>query len=479
MNKFFKPVLQVFSREGFLMRASFYWSLLLLILALVSYAKSYFFNDHNLPPKNNVLTVILVIAIFLFVFSFVYFWKKIDNSQTTTKRLLWFSLVFCLIAVVSLPLLSTDFYTYLIQSKVLSNYSFSPYLITTDLFSADPVYHATVWDKTLSPYGPVQFLLYWLPSKLFGNCFWLNFLSFKILNLVFFWGCAFVIYLISTKFNSKFTNQVLYLWLWNPLVLLELLLNGHNDVFMIFFILLAGYFLLQDKILTSLIFLVCAFFTKLTSIIVAPFFLLFLVLNNKLDKLLKLLLGFLLTASLLVLFVLAPFGFNLSFLNGIRAVSGLCNIATSSFLQSLLAFGVSFKVGLGSVFICESQVVFLGYAVLAVVFLILGWLFKKDPKVFRLFELSALAFLGYLVLVAGWVQPWYFLWPIALCLLSEKLFYRKLVLTLTLLGFLNYFSVFKALNIMIAFYVMYYPEINRFSLRLFESLLVKPKVKEN
>ena len=64
---------------------------------------------------------------------------------------------------------------------------------------------------------------------------------------------------------------------WNPLILLESAGNGHNDILMVFFLLLAVYFAASDRPWLVIPALVLSISTKFVPVLVFPFFLLYLI----------------------------------------------------------------------------------------------------------------------------------------------------------------------------------------------------------
>ena len=62
----------------------------------------------------------------------------------------------------------------------------------------------------------------------------------------------------------------------NPLILIELLSNVHNDIYLILFLLLALYFLVRKKnILLTTVFLAFSMAIKFSTILIVPFILLY------------------------------------------------------------------------------------------------------------------------------------------------------------------------------------------------------------
>lgn len=121
------------------------------------------------------------------------------------------------------------------------------------------------WSNTTCVYGAIWTSICSLLSMFsLGNAdFCLIF--FKIVNLVVHMGNAWLLYKISKK---KVFSIIYGL---NPFILIECLGNVHNDIYMIFFVLLAFYELLERKnIILSILFLAIATDIKYFAILLLP-----------------------------------------------------------------------------------------------------------------------------------------------------------------------------------------------------------------
>src|SRR5262249_47485981 len=147
-----------------------------------------------------------------------------------------------LFAFVALPANSTDILAYTGQGRVASVHGANPYLHTYSEF-ADSFSPFVEWDITM-PYGPVMLPVFilagWVSAySVIGAVF-----TLKLIWLATHCANCFLIYRIlqswrsDTAFGPAFG---LFLYGLNPLALLELVGNGHNDGLLIFFCLSAIY----------------------------------------------------------------------------------------------------------------------------------------------------------------------------------------------------------------------------------------------
>jgi hypothetical protein len=133
----------------------------------------------------------------------------------------------------------------------------------------DPNLAFTRAANKLALYGPVWITLTALPHYVGAGNIWRTIVAFKLMNAAAYLGFSYFIYRVT----KKLTN-VLFFAL-NPLVLIEVLMNGHNDIYMIF-LALGGLLLWQKERvgnkLCGLLLFVASWFIKGATLIVTPVF---------------------------------------------------------------------------------------------------------------------------------------------------------------------------------------------------------------
>src|SRR5215475_8287790 len=145
-----------------------------------------------------------------------------------------------LLAFGALPANSTDILSYTGQGRMVAIHGANPYLHTYSEF-ADSFSPFVEWDITM-PYGPVMLSVFivagWVSAySVLGAIF-----TLKLIWLATHVANCFLIYRIlqSWRSNPAFVPAFgLFLYGLNPLALLELVANGHNDGLLIFFCLSA------------------------------------------------------------------------------------------------------------------------------------------------------------------------------------------------------------------------------------------------
>ena len=164
-------------------------------------------------------------------------------------------------------MLSNDIFNYIATAKVLFTYHENPYIIMPIEFTGDPLLKFMHAANKTALYGFVWILLTGIPFVLgFSNIF-LTLFSFKLFITIF--------YLLTIYYIGKITKQKLSMILFglNPLVLIETMVSGHNDIVMMFFALVSLWVFLKRESLKGIVLLLLSIFIKYASGILVPLYL--------------------------------------------------------------------------------------------------------------------------------------------------------------------------------------------------------------
>jgi hypothetical protein len=200
--------------------------------------------------------------------------------------------------IYSYPVDAIDVFVYAIYTRGWGLYGLNPLATAPAQFPEnDPwVGLAAEWASAPSPYGPVWQVLSLGAYFAGGGDFLRQVYALKVLMILAYLGSAALIYLILKQRQPRWAVAGTIAFAWNPLVLLAVAQNGHNDIVMIFFLLAAVLALVQsaqrapalrtgrersgakskDAVYPLLVclFLALSILTKFITIVVVPFFLL-------------------------------------------------------------------------------------------------------------------------------------------------------------------------------------------------------------
>jgi hypothetical protein len=186
------------------------------------------------------LFIILAFAVYgLGAYSLQYHGEQ--SNYTFALYLIWLGMVASSCIYIFTPAsTSNDIGSYASYGQLLIIHHANPYFIPPAAYPQDPTYHSVYWKHVVSIYGPVWTVISSLLALLSdtSNIGYLT--SFRLF--------ACVAHLLNTLLVAAILRAMgcsprtialgTLLYAWNPLVLLESCLGGHNDVLMITFILL-------------------------------------------------------------------------------------------------------------------------------------------------------------------------------------------------------------------------------------------------
>jgi hypothetical protein len=167
------------------------------------------------------------------------------DGRFATTLIVGFSLVFHLTFLAMPGLYSTDIFSYVMYGRIAGVYAQNPYLTAPSNFSSDPFlsWVFPFWQHTPTVYGPLWTDLSAWVSNVTSNASALDqVLAYKLLV----WISALVnlglVWILTGRAvwlcGSRLACFALYAW--NPIVLLELAGNAHNDALMVTVLLLSA-----------------------------------------------------------------------------------------------------------------------------------------------------------------------------------------------------------------------------------------------
>ena len=191
------------------------------------------------------------------------------------RRLIWLFIVIFAALFAALPALgSIDIYFYAFYPKILLAYGQNPYFSLIKDFPADNFYspYLNTWMATPMVYGPLWLYFAAVAVAPFLSNLAAAIISLKVLAAAFFIGCLVLIDQILKQLAPARRLVSLVLLGWSPFVLWETVNNGHNDIMMIGFFLLACFLLIKNKYLWIFPALTLSVLIKPVTLIFFPFF---------------------------------------------------------------------------------------------------------------------------------------------------------------------------------------------------------------
>lgn len=384
-----------------------------------------------------------------------------ERQAKQAHRLIWIGAIVAGIIFVLTPgMLSGDIIVYTSYSRLMVVHQANPYFTPLAAFPQDPYVPLDYWAKTIAAYGPIWLAVcgFWgLWTPLLGSdprgyvlAFRLFALAAHLLNT---WlviailrerGCA-----------PRMVTLGALLYAWNPLVLLESSLGGHNDVFMVTFILLGTWFATRAErkgrlthwrgYLPALAGFTLAALIKFTTLPVVILFIILLIFrrlrepvssSGSLKKALHNWRSALATgtmacamSSAIALVCYGPFWLYHSIYDIANSFSSPPSAlyAENSILRALAVWDHYYHISklpaytFGSV-IMQTLMIHQTWniidSVVLVLFILIGAIQLWRRPTLSTFLLVALATLCILLLVTPWFFSWYIIWPVGLAAVS-------------------------------------------------------------
>lgn len=227
----------------------------------IPYAK--WIREITVPP-----TIIYLGLFFILFFCYIKILNKIKNNKLKNRSIWKIIYATSLILLFSYPAFSYDLFNYIATAKVTYHYRENPYLVMPIEIKDEPMLKFMHAANKTALYGPSWIILTSVPHFLSFNNLYVSIFTFKLFNLLFYLGLCLLIWLMSKK-----NTLSVALFALNPLVIVESLVSGHNDVVMMFFTLLAFFCLKKNKFIFSVLSILVAVLIKFAVIILLPIYL--------------------------------------------------------------------------------------------------------------------------------------------------------------------------------------------------------------
>ena len=219
------------------------------------------------------LTFVIVFS-FLFVAFGLAWWETHKyQDRATLWIILSFGSIFALTTVFVYPITALDIFFYIARSLILVQYHLNPMIVAPSYFPHDPLMQlAKLVINLPSPYGPLTQIIQALPPLIAGRNVLVSLLLFKFIFSAIIIISAFLIYKILSHTAPKFAIPGALALAWNPFVLLQYSANSHNDIVMMFFIILAVFALVKKRHVWAMTFITASVLIKYASLVIVPLF---------------------------------------------------------------------------------------------------------------------------------------------------------------------------------------------------------------
>jgi hypothetical protein len=222
------------------------------------------------------LQFIGVVSILFALFGVAWMLTTGTADRVSLMLILGFAALFALTLAFVYPITAIDLYAYVDESLVLVQYHHNPIVTTPSAFSSDPLMGLSgMWAGSASPYGPLGVVIDAIPALIFGRNLLANLIMLKLMFGAMAIAEAYTVYVIIRRYRPAWALSGALLVAWNPLILFEVGINGHNDIAMLLFAILGIASIAEDELTLGPVLLVASVLVKYTTIVLLPLVLLY------------------------------------------------------------------------------------------------------------------------------------------------------------------------------------------------------------
>lgn len=248
---------------------------------------NFFINDGH----NKTFSSIIYLSFFIALMAIYLYFINNKDSFKNIKHVLLYAGVISAIFTFMVPWNSSDIFYYMGVGELNSAYGQNPYYVTikeycqnnSEVINEDSIMkqgNMNFWANTTVVYGPIAQIIFSSITKISFKNVDICILLFKIFNLIIHILNCYIIYKITKKIKFSIIYGL------NPYIMLEFMGMVHNDIIVVFFVLMSLYFLLKKKmLLPSVTFLAIATGIKYFTVLLLPVVVLYYYKDEK--KLLK------------------------------------------------------------------------------------------------------------------------------------------------------------------------------------------------
>jgi hypothetical protein len=327
----------------------------------------------------------------------------VRRGRAPTALIFLFGALFCIELIGAYPATAVDVFGYVAHGRLLAIHSANPFITPPNAYLSDAILPYLAFPGEPSQYGPAWVLLGDALALLGRGDLLLEVMLYKAVGAVAHIGGALLVLVVVRQLGAPpcRARASAFLFLWNPLLLWEMVGNAHNDGLMMVGGLAAMWLLLRGSHVLVLPALAAGALVKLPVAVMAPVIVAWLARRRLLAATEGVGLALLLAAV-----VYRPFWEGPQTLTALRRT----DLFTAS-LGSVLRLGLQPYLGLATAS-DVARAVSLGGFVLVLAVCVVRALRAREAR--DVVTVAYFALLAAVLLATTWFQAWYVVWPFAL-----------------------------------------------------------------
>ncbi|MGD8626874.1 MAG: hypothetical protein PVJ34_20225 [Anaerolineae bacterium] len=223
-------------------------------------------------PWRGILFCLALAALFALYLKAYRLALALDRGQGGARLIGGWTIVFCLLLIPVYALTSSDIYGYVFQGRIVAVLGENPFAHLYKEFAADPFFPIVTFRglPASTGYGPLWIALDAALGWLARDRLLLNLFLFKTVAAALHLAGAALVYGLLGRLDPERRVAGTLFYAWNPLLLYELVGNGHNDATVAALALLGFYLLARGRGLAAIVALSAAALVKPVAVLWLP-----------------------------------------------------------------------------------------------------------------------------------------------------------------------------------------------------------------
>jgi alpha-1,6-mannosyltransferase len=333
--------------------------------------------------------------------------RRLEHPLAVPLLIVVAPVLFAAVLLPGYPLLSNDIFKYVFDGRILAVYHDNPFVRVPSDYPDDRFYDLVYWKAVVNAHGPLWRVFEAASAQVGSESCVRSVVAMKVWPVLAYGGTTAALFLLLSRLLPGQAVFATIVFAWNPLVLLEALQNGHNDVVAALPTLLAVWAAWGGRWRLAFPLLAIGFLVKPLAALAGPVVLVAAWRAGPTARREALIGGAL--ASVVVVLAYLPFFGGSATLQGLERGDLFSASPAELLMNGLVAAGWTLGAAMA-----VSRVVTNGvFGVLVV-----GLLLRASRGAISVAATAAACFFVYLVVGAQWFNPWYLLWLLPLAVLA-------------------------------------------------------------
>jgi len=210
--------------------------------------------------------VVYAVMLGILTFWYWYIFRGVRNKTIHIRGMLGYMGILVFVLLFSFPAFSNDIFNYIATARVSFLYRENPYLVMPIDIPNEPMLAFMHAANKIALYGPVWILATFVPYAAgFGNLL-VTLFTFKLFVVVWYFVLGSAIWKLTRSLSA------VAFFVFNPLVVIDTLIDAHNDVMMMALALYAFYALKNNRTVVAWLLLILSVFIKGATLFLIPVF---------------------------------------------------------------------------------------------------------------------------------------------------------------------------------------------------------------